>query len=62
MRTTPPAKLLSDTEAISSAYEQMTVDVVVMTAHLSPELVNDLAKTAGSARPENWFWPAGSSR
>ena len=38
------AKLLSDIEVLSSAYEQITVEVVVMTAHLGPELVNDLSK------------------
>lgn len=39
-----PADLLSDIGVLSQAYEQISVDVVVMTAHLGPELVNDLSK------------------
>ena len=39
-----PAELLSDIGVLSQAYEQISVDVVVMTAHLGPALVNDLSK------------------
>ncbi|MGY3091506.1 amino acid transporter [Hymenobacter sp. UYAg731] len=39
-----PAELLADIGVLSQAYEQISVDVVVMTAHLGPELVNDLSK------------------
>ncbi len=39
-----PAELLSDIGVLSQAYEQITVDVVIMTAHLGPKLVDDLSK------------------
>ena len=39
-----PEDLLSDIIVLDRAYEQIEIDVVIMTAHLGPELVNDLSK------------------
>ena len=39
-----PEDLLSDIIVLERAYEKIEIDVVIMTAHLDPELVNDLSE------------------
>ena len=39
-----PEDLLSDIIVLKRAYEKIEIDVVIMTAHLDPELVNDLSE------------------